>query len=133
MRISLLVGSATLVALLSASATLAQAQNSTDISGPLGAMTCSSFMELSPTAQADQLKQYGQTNPAGSLTSNSGASTTPANGAASVASSATGTPLTAGQLIAACQGASPSLTVHDAFSKFNSPSNSTSTTTTKTK
>ena len=130
MRVSLFVGSAALaISLLSGSVAFAQAQNNTDISGPLGAMTCSDFTQLSPTAQADQLKQVGETNPAGSLTSNSSTTTT-ANGAVNVSGSTTGTPLTAGELIAACQGSSPSLTVHDAFSKFNS-SNSMSTTTTK--
>lgn len=120
MRIQLLVGGAMVAAALMGGSAFAQAQSQTDISGTLGAMSCGDFAKLGPTAQADALKQIGAPNPAGSLTSNSGSGD---NGANATAPSAAGTPLTAGQLIAACQAASPTTTVHDAFSSFNSGAN----------
>ena len=123
MRIQLLASGAVLVlGMLGASASVAQAQNSTDISGPLGSMTCSAFTALSPTAQADALKAAD----ANSLTSNSGASTTAGNGKVTAGgTTAAGAPLTEGQLIAACQAASPTSSVHDAYSSFSSGATTT--------
>ena len=120
MRIQLLMGGALVAAALMTGGAYAQAQPQTDISGTLGAMSCADFTQMGPTAQADALKQVGAPNPAGSLTSNSGSGDAGAN---ATAPSAAGTPLTAGQLIAACQAASPTTTVHDAFSSFNAGAN----------
>jgi hypothetical protein len=127
MRFHILTGG-TLLALgiLSAGPVLAQTQNSADaLSGPLGAMTCADFVKMDTTAQADAIKQLDQTN--GSLTSNSGAATSKDGSAAAATGAPTGAPLTAGELIAACQ-AGPSLSVHDAFAQFTSGSKSNTTT-----
>jgi hypothetical protein len=115
MRIQLLTGGVVLLCgILGANASFAQATNSTDISGPLGSMTCAAFSALGPTAQADAVKQIA---PA-SLTSNSGGTTAATPAASSTA--AAGTPLEAGQLVAACQAAPATSTVHDAYSAFSS-------------
>jgi hypothetical protein len=89
------------------------------LSGPLGSMTCADFTAMGPTAQADAVKQIGPT----SLTSNSGTTTTATPAASGTA--AAGTPLEAGQLVAACQAAGPTSTVHDAYSSFSSPAATT--------
>lgn len=112
----LTVGTLLALGMLSAGPVLAQTQNSADaLSGPLGAMTCADFVKMDTTAQADAVKQLDQTK--GSLTSNSGATTSDTSAA----------PLTAGELVAACQ-AGPTLSVHDAFAQFSSGAKSNTTT-----
>lgn len=111
---------------MSAGAAFAQAQGTMEISGSLGAMTCSAFTALSPTAQADAIKEVGAMNPSGALTSNSGGTAATAKTSTS-STAAAGTPLTAGQLVAACQAAKPTSTVHDAFASFSSSNTPTKT------
>jgi hypothetical protein len=121
MRILFVTAAAALtVGALSAGAALAQAKSSIEISGPLGAMTCSDFTALSPTAQADAVKKLDLGNATGSVTSNSGASATDSTKAAAGTAATAGTPLTEGQLVAACQAAKPASTVHDAYAAFTS-------------
>ena len=113
MRMKFLTGSAVLVlGMLGASGAMAQSQT---IGAPLAGMTCADFAALSPAAQTDAVNKGVA---ASSLTSNS--STTPASDSKTAA--AVGTPLAAGQLIAACQAGSPTSTLQDALSHFSSGS-----------
>lgn len=122
---ALTVGTLLALGMLSAGPVLAQTQNSADaLSGPLGAMTCADFVKMDTTAQADAVKQLDQTK--GSLTSNSGATTSDTSAAAKTGAPS-GAPLTAGELVAACQ-AGPTLSVHDAFAQFSSGAKSNTTT-----
>ena len=112
----IVAGSLLAIGLLGSGA--AQAQNaSSSLSGTVGAMTCSDYTRLSADAQASLLTQTDQSNSSSSLTSNSGVA---ANSDKSSNSGAAAIPLNSGQLIAACQAASPSSTVQDAYSHFNS-------------
>ena len=112
MRIRTLTGTA-IVCLGMLGATAAMADNAAATgagTGTWGATTCGDFTKMDATAQANLVIQIGQTDT--SLTSNSGA--TAKAGAASTTPS---TPVTAGQLVAACQAATPASTLQDAISK----------------
>src|SRR5207302_900656 len=86
-----------------------------DTVNPLSGKTCGEFLKMDSTAQANLVNEAGKVD--SSLTSNSGtnsSNTSTDNAAASVTKP--GVPLTAGQLVAACQAATPSSTVSDAYS-----------------
>ena len=158
MRIELITGAAVLaLGMLGSSAALAQNATTGGLSGTAGAMTCGDFTKMDSTAQANVITQANGANSTSYLTSNSGAgsagtpsgdgtsgggnassspnmaSNSNSSGTASgstAGSTAAGTPLTAGQLVAACQAASPTSTLQDAYAHFNSGTNSTSNSTT---
>lgn len=122
MRAKIIAGAAVLACALlgSGSAFAAGAPASADsLSGSVGAMTCGQFQGLSADARKDIVQQIGASAPNSALTSNSGAASSNTNSSVAVA----GSPLTGGQLIAACQAATPATSLIDAYSHFNSGSN----------
>ena len=82
--------------------------------GSWGATTCGEFTKLDPTAQASLITQVGEQDP--SLTSNSGASDATQSTTKDMTAMKQPNPLTAGKLVSACQAATPSSTLEDAFS-----------------
>ncbi|MEO8881876.1 MAG: hypothetical protein ABI377_00405 [Devosia sp.] len=121
-----LAGIATVLALL-VSVPASEAQNSTASAGLTvsrhGSMQCADFAALSPGQRDSLVRRIATSVPVQSLSTSvgpnidpqTGQETSDPNGGASVA----GTPLSAGELIAACQAASPGTSLKDAFSKFN--------------
>ena len=98
----------------------ALAQSSTQLPSSVGSMSCSEFGQMSASAQAGALPQASTDS---SLTSNSGVNNSTKQG--DNTSSAVAPLLDAGQLVAACQAASPSSTVQDAYSHFSTGSTGT--------
>jgi len=98
------------------------AQSSTDLPSSVGAMSCSEFTQMSASAQADALPQAKADS---SLTSNSGVNNSSSK--SDNTSNAAAPLLNAGQLVAACQAASPSSTVQDAYTHFSTGSSGTTT------
>jgi hypothetical protein len=110
MRVQILMGSAILcLGMFGATTAMAAAA-----AGTLGGTTCGDFIKMDATAQASLVTDAAKTD--SSLTSNSGSANT--NGSTAAATKPA-TPLTAGQLVAACQAAAPTSTVLDAFSAAN--------------
>jgi hypothetical protein len=127
MRGTLVFGAVLVAGVLGAAAAHAQ-------SGDWAAMTCSDFLKLSPGEQASIAAKVGPTDNARSVTSNSGSnsssnsttSTDNTNQMASTGSAPKGTAAggpVAGQIVAACQAASPSQTLHDIVSTPGAVSN----------
>jgi hypothetical protein len=100
------------------------------LSGGNGSMTCGEFLQLGHQQQASLVGTIKMNSTPSSLTSNSGLSgsnsnntmpgsssngTTAGNEQGSVVPT---TPLTSGQLVAACQAAAPSTSLQDAYSSF---------------
>jgi hypothetical protein len=126
-----------LVGALSAGSALAQnAPSATGaLAGGNGSMTCGDFLQLSHGEQASLAGSIKMDSTPSSLTSNSGfgsannnsgtadnstnsgnpSSTSPGNQNGTLGPD---TPLTSGQLVAACQAASPTTTLQDAYSSF---------------
>ena len=121
-----LAGIATVLALL-VSVPASEAQNSTASAGLTvsrhGSMQCADFAALSPGQQNSLVRRMATSVPVQSLSTPVGPSIDAQTGQAisspNDGASAAGTPLSAGELIAACQAASPSTPLKDAFSKFN--------------
>ena len=126
-----------LIGALSAGSALAQ--NAPAATGALaggnGSMTCGDFLQLGHDQQASLAGSIQMDATSSSLTSPSGVGSannnnTSANGSAmsgNASSKSPGnqngtvvplTPLTSGQLVAACQAASPTTTLQDAYSSF---------------
>ena len=109
MRVQILMGSA-ILCLGMFGATTAMAAGA---AGTLGGTTCGDFIKMDATAQASLVTDAAKSD--SSLTSNSGTT----NNGAAAGTTKPATPLTAGQLVAACQAAAPTSTVLDAFSAAN--------------
>ena len=116
MRIEILTGAAVLcLGLFGANSAMAAGPNIALSlgTGSWGATTCGDFTKLDPTAQASLITQVGEQDP--SLTSNSGASDT-TQSTTNMTAIKQPNPLTAGKLVSACEAATPSTTLEDAFS-----------------
>ena len=123
-------GIALAAGVLAAGTAVAQNYNAADAvsSSRLGSMSCAEFTAASPRHRDDIVRHMAMSAPMQSLATPIGPSidpetgrleSQPHNGAA-----VEGTPLTAGQLIAACQAATPRTTLRSAFSRFSTaPSN----------
>lgn len=109
----------------------AMAQNynpRTALSSRLGATSCSQFSGLSRTARADIVRRMVRSAPPQSLAGLTVSRNFKKSGdqpVGDIGNGATvpGTPLTAGELIAACQAVPGHTTLRDAYSHFNSSSN----------
>jgi len=88
-----------------------------------GSMPCGDFAALSPGQRDSLVRRMTAAVPVQSLATPVGPSIDPQTGEAISSpddgSAVAGTPLSAGELIAACQAASPGTSLKDAFSKFN--------------
>lgn len=123
---------ATLIAvtLLGSGSAFAASANSADQLSPnVSSMTCAQFTALTPAARKAALTESRATAPTTALSNTSdNASGVGNNTVTSAGSVATpDTPISGGQLIAACEAASPSQTLADAYSTFASGSSTTTT------
>jgi hypothetical protein len=123
------VAGAVLVVLSGVSIALAQNYNASEAVSvsSLGTMQCGEFTRLSPRARDNVVRRMVADAPQRSLTSPAGPTFDSDTGRIfripNSDSATSGTPLSAGQLIAACQAASPGSTLRGAFAQFNSGSN----------
>jgi hypothetical protein len=121
--ITLTAGAALALSMFVAPSVMAQT-----LSGP--ATTCGEFLALSASAQDSAVKDYQMTTTDASLTSNSGTTGTAAGhtGFGTKDVQPENAPqVTAGAIVSACQAASPSTAVRDAFSaSLNSSGTKTS-------
>jgi hypothetical protein len=124
MRGTIIVGAALIAGLLGASSAFAQSD--------WQSMTCSDFLKLSPSDQASIAAKVGPTPEATSQTSNSGSGTansSTTDNSNQMASATTATKGTAaggpmaGQIVAACQAAPGTQTLHDTVSTPGAVSN----------
>lgn len=89
-----------------------------------GSMHCVDFAALAPRERDHLVRLMAMDAPQQSLTTSAGPNYDAATGkefsSDTDGASVSGTPLSAGELIAACQAASPRSTLRSAFSRFNS-------------
>ena len=129
MRNRALTGSAMLGFLvLGAGAVLGQNYNAADAVSlsRYGTMSCAQFTHLGQSAQDNIVRKMARAAPPMSLSTPMPPKIDPDTGevpsASGSPSAVPGTPLTAGQLIAACQAVSPRSSLRSAFARFNSGS-----------
>ncbi|HTJ59427.1 MAG TPA: hypothetical protein VL418_17980 [Devosiaceae bacterium] len=125
-KISALLAVGGLAALMGVTGAWAQNYNAADAvaTSSYGSIRCGQFTSMSPGHQAGIVRRMANDAPMQSLSTPLTPSINPMTGRQQPqpgsSSAVPNTPLTPGQLIAACQAVSPQSTLRGAFSRFNS-------------
>ena len=126
MRISIPTGAVFALTLLAVSAAQAQNYAPSDVlsASRLGTMACGDFARMGKDARDRLVSEATSSAPGRSLAGVTITTTIPDTGetidqSPGNNSTVPGTPLTAGQLIAACQASPPSTTLRDAYARSN--------------